>query len=86
MWLIFHSDYSVQRSGFVAYYSEVEGSATNCSKPTIDNGSVTPPHDSITAGQSYTVLCDDSYTIDGNDIMECNEDGTLSAAPTCTGW
>ena len=89
MWIKFSTDGSVTESGFVAYFVEVDDAATipgNCSKPIIDNGSVSPSNDSIAAGESYTVICDDSYTIDGNYIMECNEDGTLSAAPTCTGW
>jgi len=89
MWIKFHSDGSATRSGFVAYFTEVDGAVTtpeNCSKPIIDNGSVNPSDDFITSGENYTVTCDDSYIIDGNYIMECNEDGTLSAAPTCTGW
>lgn len=55
----------------------------NCSKPTIDNANVSPLSDSITAGESYTVTCNENYNIYGSNTMECNDDGNLSTAPTC---
>jgi len=53
-------------------------------KPTIDYATIIPSSDSITAGQSYTVDCTgDDYSLYGSDTLECNDDGTLSMAPTC---
>ena len=39
------------------------------------------------AGESYTAVCDEGYTLDGTGIgtLECKVDGTLSAAPICIG-
>ena len=54
-----------------------------CSKPTIDNGNVSPLSDSVAVGENYTITCDGSYTTFGGDEMECNDDGTLSIAPAC---
>ena len=54
-----------------------------CSKPTIDNGSVSPLSDSVAVGENYTVTCDGSYSQFGGDTMECNDDGTLSIATAC---
>ena len=58
---------------------------STCSKPTIENGSVSPSDDTIEAGESYNVSCSDGYTLNGYDITECYDDGTLSRIPTCTG-
>ena len=39
------------------------------------------------AGESYTIDCSEGYSVlNGSDTMECNENGTLSTAPTCIGW
>ena len=54
-----------------------------CSKPTIDNGSITPLSDSVAVGENYTVTCNGSYSMFGNDIMECRDDGSLSMAAAC---
>ena len=56
-----------------------------CTKPTIENGSVSPSDDTIEAGSSYTATCSNGYILSGSATMECSDEGTLSTAPTCTG-
>ena len=60
-------------------------SPETCTKPTIENGSVSPSDDTIEAGSSYTATCNNGYTLSGTATMECNDDGTLMTAPTCAG-
>ena len=55
-----------------------------CSKPTIENGSVSP-NDTIKAGESYNVSCIDGYGLYGNTTIACDDNGTLSRAPNCAG-
>jgi len=67
------------------FADDTDGSTTtSCIKPTIDSAIISPSSDSITAGQSYSVACtEDYYSLYGSDTIECNDDGTLSMAPTC---
>ena len=56
----------------------------HCSKPSISDGSVSPSNNYISNGAAYTATCNSGYTLNGSATMSCN-DGTLLAAPTCTG-
>ena len=56
-----------------------------CTKPLIEHGSVSPSDDTIEAGSTYTANCSIGHNLSGNATMECNDDRTLSTAPTCTG-
>ena len=55
-----------------------------CSKPTIENGSIFP-NDTIKAGESYIVSCNDGYSLYGSTTIACDDNGALSSAPNCTG-
>jgi hypothetical protein len=55
-----------------------------CSAPSIENGVVSPSNGTIEAGQSFNASCNEGYVLYGNDTIDCNEDGSLSSAPTCT--
>ena len=67
------------------YNIAVDNPSTTCSKPTIENGSVSPSNDTIEGGEYYEVSCNEGYTLHGNAAIECNEAGTLLRIPTCTG-
>ena len=70
---------------FVLSFTDVRKFPGTCTKPTIENGSVSPSDDTIEAGESYNASCSNGYTLSGTATMDCNDDGTLSTAPTCTG-
>ena len=73
----------VSCSGYIAV--NVYIFAAICSKPTIENGSVSPNR-TIEEGESYYFYCDDGYTLYGNSTSECGDEGTLSnITPNCTG-
>ena len=56
-----------------------------CTKPTVDNGSVSPSNATIVEDASYTAACDTGYTMSGSGTMTCTEDETFSSTPTCAG-
>ena len=56
-----------------------------CTKPTVDNGSVSPSDATIVEDASYTASCDTGYTMSGTATMTCMEDETFSSTPTCAG-
>ena len=67
------------------YNIAADNPTPTCSKPTIENGSVSPSNATIEGGNFYDVSCNDGYTLHGNATIECSEAGTLSLIPTCTG-
>ena len=58
---------------------------TTCTKPTISDGSVSPPDATVDYDATYEVTCDTGWTISGSSIMTCGADGTFDQTPTCEG-
>jgi len=57
--------------------------AVTCSKPEIVGGIFSPNTDTIEKGAFYTISCELGYTISGMGTAFCQEDGQLTALPTC---
>ena len=75
----------IQTSSMFPKFCFPDTSPETCTKPIIENGSVSPTDDTIEVGSSYTATCSNGQTLSGTATMECNDDGTLSTAPNCTG-
>ena len=56
-----------------------------CEKPSILNGSVSPPNDTLNYGDTYEVICDPGYGIHGPSTVTCGLFGNLDQTPTCEG-
>ena len=56
-----------------------------CTRPTIESGTISPSSATIVVGESYTLTCDDGYSISGDPTMDCYDGGDLSTLPNCTG-
>jgi len=82
LYVEFHSDGSVVRTGYQAWFSAVED-VVMCARPTIENGDVSPYNDSIAAGSVYTASCTAGFELSGEATMFCDGNGTLSEVPRC---
>ena len=61
-------------------------SAITCSKPPIDDATITPDQTTVGHGESYTVSCNTGYSIPGSGILLCVADNTFDQTiPTCQG-
>ena len=58
-------------------------SVNTCSKPYIENGTVSPASDTVDFGSYYTVTCDNGYTASSTEAMNCTANGTLDVQHTC---
>ena len=56
-----------------------------CAKPSISDGSVSPPDETVDYGASYEVTCSTGFTIDGPSTMTCDTDGIFDQTPTWQG-
>ena len=54
-----------------------------CTRPTIESGTISPSSATIVVGESYTLTCDDGYSISGDPTMDCYDGGHLSTLPNC---
>ena len=60
-------------------------SVTTCDRPTILNGSVAPPDETVGYQEAYTVTCDTSFGISGSTTMACEDGGDFDQTPLCKG-
>ena len=56
-----------------------------CIKPSISDGSVSPPEETIDDEETYEVTCNTGFTISGPSTMACGAGGTFDQTPTCQG-
>lgn len=82
LYVEFHSDGSVVRTGYQAWFSAVED-VVMCARPAIENGDVSPYNDTILAGDVYTASCAAGFELSGPATIFCDENGTLSDVPMC---
>ena len=58
-------------------------SVNTCSGPNISNGTVSPASDTVDFGSDYTVTCNNGYTVNSTEPMNCTASGILDAKHMC---
>ena len=56
--------------------------SASCSKPSVQDGTVSPDSGTINSGSNYDVTCKEGFTLSGSSTITCTN-GQLTESPTC---